>query len=180
MMMDIDFTNHALSCPCIKKVQKRGPYTRDDKCPRNTRTAKSHTTTTPSTSSGTTSKPTRVPSNPTMAKVIIFVKSVQRCTALSHLLLKQNFPAICIHRGMKQEESLKGFCKHIMASLHLIVREVDQGCNIACTSKRQLWHKPKSKGKIHEPDFLKNLVLHQAKGQFHTTPDGFDKSYKKT
>lgn len=66
-----------------------------------------------------------------------------------------------------------------MALLHLIVREVDQGCNIACTSKPQQWHKPKSKGKIHEPDFLKNLVLHQAKGQFHTTPNDFEKSYRR-
>ena len=37
-------------------------------------------------------------------QVIIFVKSVQRCIALSQLLVEQNFPAICIHRGMPQEE----------------------------------------------------------------------------
>jgi superfamily II DNA/RNA helicase len=37
-------------------------------------------------------------------QVIIFVKSVQRCMALSQLLVEQNFPAICIHRGMPQEE----------------------------------------------------------------------------
>lgn len=63
-----------------------------------------------------------------------------------------------------------------MALLHLIVREVEQGCNVACTSKPQQWHKPKSKGKIHVPDFVKNLVVHQAKGQFHTTPNEFEKS----
>ena len=37
-------------------------------------------------------------------QVIIFVKSVQRCIALSQLLVEQNFPAIAIHRSMPQEE----------------------------------------------------------------------------
>ena len=37
-------------------------------------------------------------------QVIIFVKSVQRCSALAQLLVEQNFPAISIHRGMEQEE----------------------------------------------------------------------------
>ena len=37
-------------------------------------------------------------------QVIIFVKSVQRCVALSQLLNEQNFPAISIHRGMEQAE----------------------------------------------------------------------------
>ena len=37
-------------------------------------------------------------------QVIIFVKSVQRCSALSGLLVEQNFPAIAIHRSMPQEE----------------------------------------------------------------------------
>lgn len=71
---------------------------------------------------------------------------------------------------------MRGFCKHVMALLHLIVREVEQGCNVACTSKPQQWHKPRSKGKIHAPEFVKNLVVHQAKGQFHTTPNDFEKS----
>ena len=39
-------------------------------------------------------------------QVVIFVKSVQRCTALAQLLIEQNFPAIAIHRGMSQEERL--------------------------------------------------------------------------
>lgn len=39
-------------------------------------------------------------------QVVIFVKSVQRCTALAQLLTEQNFPAIGIHRGMTQEERL--------------------------------------------------------------------------
>lgn len=42
--------------------------------------------------------------NSTYLQVIIFVKSVQRCIALAQLLVEQNFPAICIHRGMPQEE----------------------------------------------------------------------------
>ena len=63
-----------------------------------------------------------------------------------------------------------------MALLHLIVREVEKGCNVACTSKPQQWHKLKSKGKIQVPEFVKNLVVHQAKGQFHSTSDDFEKS----
>ncbi|KAL1766440.1 ATP-dependent RNA helicase DDX39A [Sigmodon hispidus] len=39
-------------------------------------------------------------------QVVIIVKSVQGCMALAHLLVKQNFPAIAIHRGMPQEEHL--------------------------------------------------------------------------
>ncbi|EDO43394.1 predicted protein [Nematostella vectensis] len=64
-------------------------------------------------------------------QVIIFVKSVQRCTALSHLLLKQNFPAICIHRGMKQEERLaryqqfKNFEKRMLVATNLFGRGMD-------------------------------------------------------
>ena len=42
-------------------------------------------------------------------KVVIFVKSVQRCVALAQLLIEQNFPAIAIHRGMNQEERLSRY-----------------------------------------------------------------------
>lgn len=42
-------------------------------------------------------------------QVIIFVKSVQRCLALSQLLVEQNFPAIAIHSGMTQEERLSRY-----------------------------------------------------------------------
>lgn len=47
-----------------------------------------------------------------LLQVIIFVKSVQRCSALAQLLVEQNFPAISIHRGMEQEERLG----HVMVS----------------------------------------------------------------
>ena len=36
--------------------------------------------------------------------MVIFVKNVQRCTALCKILTEQNFPAVEIHRGMAQEE----------------------------------------------------------------------------
>ena len=39
-----------------------------------------------------------------MFQVIIFVKSIQRCMALSQLLVEQNFPAIAIHRAMSQDD----------------------------------------------------------------------------
>lgn len=42
-------------------------------------------------------------------QVVIFVKSIQRCVALRNLLAEQNFPAIAIHRAMKQEERLEKY-----------------------------------------------------------------------
>eukprot|EP00794_Sanderia_malayensis_P016054 gene16054-17676_t len=64
-------------------------------------------------------------------QVIIFVKSVQRCIALSQLLTEQNFPAICIHRAMPQEERLsrykqfKDFQKRILVATNLFGRGMD-------------------------------------------------------
>ena len=64
-------------------------------------------------------------------QVVIFVKSVQRCTALSQLLIEQNFPAIAIHRGMTQEERLsryqqfKDFQKRILVATNLFGRGMD-------------------------------------------------------
>ena len=39
-----------------------------------------------------------------LPQVVIFVKSVSRARELNKLLIECNFPAICIHRGMKQDE----------------------------------------------------------------------------
>jgi len=39
-------------------------------------------------------------------QVVIFVKSVQRCTYLDKLLTECNFPSIAIHRGMSQGKGL--------------------------------------------------------------------------
>jgi len=64
-------------------------------------------------------------------QVVIFVKSVQRCMALGKLLEDQNFPAIGIHRGMKQEERLsryqqfKDFQKRILVATDLFGRGMD-------------------------------------------------------
>jgi len=64
-------------------------------------------------------------------QVIIFVKSVQRCIALSQLLTEQNFPAIAIHRSMAQEERLsrykqfKDFQKRILIATNLFGRGMD-------------------------------------------------------
>jgi len=64
-------------------------------------------------------------------QVVIFVKSVQRCVALSQLLIEQNFPAIAIHRGMSQEERLsryqqfKDFQKRILVATNLFGRGMD-------------------------------------------------------
>merc|ERR1712187_928871 len=64
-------------------------------------------------------------------QVVIFVKSVQRCVALAQLLIEQNFPAICIHRAMTQEERLsryqqfKDFQKRILVATNLFGRGMD-------------------------------------------------------
>uniref|UniRef100_A0A8C7HEZ8 Helicase C-terminal domain-containing protein n=2 Tax=Oncorhynchus kisutch TaxID=8019 RepID=A0A8C7HEZ8_ONCKI len=63
--------------------------------------------------------------------VVIFVKTVQRCVALSQLLVEQNFPAIAIHRGMAQEERLsryqqfKDFQRQILVATNLFGRGMD-------------------------------------------------------
>jgi len=64
-------------------------------------------------------------------QVVIFVKSIQRCMALGQLLEDQNFPAIAIHRAMKQEErlsryqSFKDFQKRILVATDLFGRGMD-------------------------------------------------------
>jgi len=64
-------------------------------------------------------------------QVIIFVKTVPRCIALSQLLVEQNFPAIAIHRAMNQEERLsryqqfKDFQKRILVATNLFGRGMD-------------------------------------------------------
>merc|ERR1711962_1561611 len=64
-------------------------------------------------------------------QVIIFVKTVPRCIALSQLLTEQNFPAIAMHRSMPQEERLsryqqfKDFQKRILVATNLFGRGMD-------------------------------------------------------
>ena len=41
-----------------------------------------------------------------MVQIVIFVKSVNRAKELNKLLVECNFPSICIHSAMKQEERL--------------------------------------------------------------------------
>merc|ERR1712224_981446 len=64
-------------------------------------------------------------------QVVIFVKSVQRATALDKLLVECNFPSIAIHSGLKQEERIerykqfKEFQKRILVSTDLFGRGID-------------------------------------------------------
>jgi ATP-dependent RNA helicase UAP56/SUB2 len=64
-------------------------------------------------------------------QVVIFVKSVQRCTYLDKLLTECNFPSISIHRGMSQEErlarykSFKEGHKRILVATDLVARGID-------------------------------------------------------
>jgi len=64
-------------------------------------------------------------------QVVIFVKSVQRCIALTKLLTEHNFPSVGIHRGMNQEERLrkyqefKEFHKRLLVSTNLFGRGMD-------------------------------------------------------
>ena len=64
-------------------------------------------------------------------QVVIFVSHVNRATELSRLLEDNNFPSICIHSRLKQEEriarykSFKEFNKRILVSTDLFGRGID-------------------------------------------------------
>ncbi|KAI3895453.1 hypothetical protein MKW92_043931 [Papaver armeniacum] len=64
-------------------------------------------------------------------QVVILVKSVSRAAELNKLLVECNFPSICIHSGMSQEERLtryKGFKdghKRILVAMDLVGRGID-------------------------------------------------------
>merc|ERR1719178_203349 len=64
-------------------------------------------------------------------QVVIFVKSVQRATALDKLLVECSFPSLAIHSGLGQEERIarykqfKEFQKRIMVATDLFGRGVD-------------------------------------------------------
>jgi len=64
-------------------------------------------------------------------QVVIFVSKVARANELNRLLTECNFPSICIHSGMTQEErikrfkSFKDFNKRILVSTDLFGRGID-------------------------------------------------------
>ncbi|KAJ1956907.1 Suppressor of the cold-sensitive snRNP biogenesis mutant brr1-1 [Dipsacomyces acuminosporus] len=64
-------------------------------------------------------------------QVVIFVKSVSRAKLLNNLLNSCNFPSICIHSGMPQEERIekykqfKDFTKRIMVATDIFGRGID-------------------------------------------------------
>jgi len=64
-------------------------------------------------------------------QVVIFVKSVSRAAELNKLLVDCNFPSICIHGAMKQEERIekykkfKDFKSRIMVATELFGRGID-------------------------------------------------------
>ena len=64
-------------------------------------------------------------------QVVIFVKSVRRCTELDKLLQECNFPSICIHSRLQMDErlkrykSFKDFDKRIMVATDLFGRGID-------------------------------------------------------
>ena len=64
-------------------------------------------------------------------KVVIFLRSVNRCQALDKLLTEQNFPSIAIHRQLGQEERLaryqkfKDFQARILVATNLFGRGMD-------------------------------------------------------
>ncbi|KAM0684001.1 Suppressor of the cold-sensitive snRNP biogenesis mutant brr1-1 [Mitosporidium daphniae] len=64
-------------------------------------------------------------------QVVIFVKSVARANELNKLLVECNFPSICIHSGMAQDEriarykSFKNFEKRIMVATDIFGRGID-------------------------------------------------------
>uniref|UniRef100_A0A0D3C942 Helicase C-terminal domain-containing protein n=1 Tax=Brassica oleracea var. oleracea TaxID=109376 RepID=A0A0D3C942_BRAOL len=56
-------------------------------------------------------------------QVVIFVKSVSRAGELNKLLIECNFPSICIHSGMSQEERFEGH-KRILVATDLVGRGI--------------------------------------------------------
>merc|ERR1719262_1564536 len=64
-------------------------------------------------------------------QVVIFVKSVQRATALDKLLVECNFPSIAVHSGLNQEDRIakykqfKDFQKRILVATDLFGRGID-------------------------------------------------------
>lgn len=64
-------------------------------------------------------------------QVCIFVKSVPRANELNRILINCNFPSICIHSQMSQEErikrykSFKDFEKRIMVATDIFGRGID-------------------------------------------------------
>jgi len=64
-------------------------------------------------------------------QVVIFVSKVQRANELNRLLEECNFPSICIHGGLSQEErigrykSFKEFEKRILVATDLFGRGID-------------------------------------------------------
>eukprot|EP00475_Leptophrys_vorax_P015005 TRINITY_DN2130_c0_g1_i2.p2 TRINITY_DN2130_c0_g1~~TRINITY_DN2130_c0_g1_i2.p2 ORF type:complete len:181 (-),score=37.56 TRINITY_DN2130_c0_g1_i2:593-1135(-) len=64
-------------------------------------------------------------------QVVIFVKSVHRASQLTKLLVECNFPAICIHSQMSQDERLKQYTlfkeghKRILVATDLVGRGID-------------------------------------------------------
>jgi len=51
-------------------------------------------------------------------QVVIFMRTVQRATELDRLLNECNFPSICIHRHMSQEER---YTRHLFIALITVV-----------------------------------------------------------
>ena len=64
-------------------------------------------------------------------QVVIFVKSVQRAAELNKLLIECNFPSICIHARMTQDERLSRYRsfkeghKRILVATDLVGRGID-------------------------------------------------------
>ncbi|KAI3995147.1 hypothetical protein MKX01_031949 [Papaver californicum] len=58
-------------------------------------------------------------------QVVIFVKSVRRAAELNKLLEECNFPSICIHSGMSQEERFQGGHKRILVTTDLVGKGID-------------------------------------------------------
>ncbi|KAI3919614.1 hypothetical protein MKX01_018437 [Papaver californicum] len=58
-------------------------------------------------------------------QVVIFVKSVSRASELKNLLVECNFPSICIHSGMSQEERFQGGHKRILVATDLVGIGID-------------------------------------------------------
>ena len=64
---------------------------------------------------------------------------------------------------------LRGCCKYVIALLHDVVGQIEKGCNIACTSKPQIWHQPQKQATENSQfKFVVDLKVQKVKGSFDT------------
>jgi len=101
-------------------------------------------------------------------QVVIFVKSVSRAAELNKLLVECNFPSICIHSGMSQEERFVS-CQPCHLLTFCIALPLLQTCNEK--------HK-QSDSRVDEPVTVSDPSIYLSMGRL-TRYKGFKEGHKR-